>query len=289
MSFTILPKDLYDFAVHLFDEGGLLLKKNESVIVLLSSLRKANSSSNDPLVFEINQGEPDGYNDQVFVIYRNTSREIVFNPGAATVKAGLYFKEHPMVSGGAAHLTFGIHRFVATEYLGSPALKPYAGQNRIFRDADHDGTADSHEQIQSGKFAVYIHKGGRGPKVGNWSAGCIAIHDGANGGGYETIIEPAIQSAKLHGSIRLLVWRSADFEKFLQERGSMKPTLHYGDDGPWVTKLQNLLQMHGSPDLKADGYFGMVTALALQRFKDAERLADPEVCDTQTWIRLLNR
>jgi hypothetical protein len=214
---------------------------------------------------------------------------IVFNNGAATAKAGLYFKEHPMVSGGAAHLTFGIHRFVAAEYLGYPALKPYAGQNRIFRDADHDGTADSHEQIQSGKFAVYIHKGGRGPKVGNWSAGCIAIHDGANGGKYETIIAPAMQSAKLFGSIRLLVWRSSDLERFLQEGSKMKPNLCYGDDGPWVTKLQKLLQLHGSPDLKADGYFGKATALALQVFKDAEKLADSEVCDTQTWVRLVNK
>jgi hypothetical protein len=53
----------------------------------------------------------------------------------------------------------------------------------------------------------------------------------------------------LHGSIRLPVWRSADFERFLQERENIKPALHYGDDGPWVAKLRKLRQ------IKSNGYF----------------------------------
>lgn len=66
------------------------------------------------------------------------------------------------------------------------------------------------------------------------------------------------------------------------------PTLREGASGPWVHKMQDLLNAHGA-HLATDGQFGPATLGALNKFKATHHLPVNGVCSSWTWRVLVPR
>ena len=183
-----------------------------------------------------------------------------------------------MAPGGSAHLTNGFHRFVEGEHLGHPALIPLGGINRNLRDRNFDERPEIGEPIQTGPSGVYVHIGGKSQRIGRYSAGCIAIHDGVEGGHCDRILQLALEHLKKRASIDLLLWRGGEFLDSLQNPESYTHTLRYGDTGHMVTVLQRFLEKHIRFPLAPDGILGPVTLRALQTWQKRAELTPDGIC-----------
>jgi peptidoglycan hydrolase-like protein with peptidoglycan-binding domain len=70
------------------------------------------------------------------------------------------------------------------------------------------------------------------------------------------------------------------------DEDTTRPELRRGDEGVWVSELQQELTRHGFP-VPADGEFGPVTDTAVRAFQDANGLTVDGVVGPRTWAALV--
>jgi hypothetical protein len=193
MAFQLTNARLEAYAEHC----GCIVKPNT---LRLFGLKGAKPYGNDPsgLSVRLVKNELDQWNDTIGVW--GTEVEIFLG----TTDPGLKYTEEPMNANGAAHLlaieeahkswTFvkGLHH---QQYPCLDQGVPFT----VRRDKDRDGDAEPVEPIDTGWFAIQIHAGGMGDKVGAWSAACQVLWGGRGPGSpwdkFWSIIEASGQAS----------------------------------------------------------------------------------------------
>jgi hypothetical protein len=142
-------------------------------------LKGAAPYGNDPsgLSVRLVKNELDQWNDCIGVW--GTELELFL----ATVDPGLEYTEAPMNANGAAHLLTIEEIHKSWRMVKAVHKHEYGclGQGEPFtvrRDKNRDGDAESGEPLDTGYFAIQIHAGGVGSKVGAWSAACSVLFGG---------------------------------------------------------------------------------------------------------------
>jgi len=126
-------------------------------------------------------GVPDAFDDQLFVVYQSRGRWIQ-HQYSCTTDPGLYWLQSGSVRGTAilCHdqqmrgvYSIGLHQ---GKY---EALCQRHGPVNVWRDRNHDARHDYGDNVDRGWFGINIHRASRNGSaiVGQYSAGCTVLSD----------------------------------------------------------------------------------------------------------------
>tara|TARA_R100001129_G_scaffold110903_1_gene76109 strand:+ start:410 stop:1000 length:591 start_codon:yes stop_codon:yes gene_type:complete len=128
---------------------------------------------------DISHRKPDLYLDDLYVFWKQSGIWRCFN-AAMTTTPGEYYLVHPMrPDKGCAIMAPGQYRGAYKQGLhrGKPGLLQRGAKVKWYRDNDRDTVLDlDPSTITEGYAGLNIHRGGRGDRVGRWSAGCQVMH-----------------------------------------------------------------------------------------------------------------
>ncbi len=295
-------------------------------------------------LIELNRNTPDLYNDCVVLFWRNrdagANKKGVLREGVlrvrvlrvralrATTEPGRYYTQMSPHPRGAANLVWGHHIYKRGRHRGHPALVSATGLDRVWRDRDKDFVQDMSERVETGRFGIHVHAGGRGESIGRWSAGCIAIQGGYEGEAYRFFLERIERHpGKLFG---LTLWGARDLGNWMKTRGQpeepytsgrcvtgvtgvmslrperklrvivkmprrgtgvtgWRPTLRYGIQNPWVARMQKLLNHRMDSRLVVDGDWLSRTQEAFLYFQRENGLKVDGICGPLSWGKLSPR
>ncbi len=122
------------------------------------------------------------FNDFIFVVYKNESKQWVIKQFECTTEAGVDYLKDPMNNKGTGIMFPNQYRgaYQIGLHKGYPALRQIK-PIKVYRDNDKDSVHDlDPDTIQEGVFAINIHHAtfkGKSTKVGKWSAGCMVFAD----------------------------------------------------------------------------------------------------------------
>jgi len=120
------------------------------------------------------QSQPNKFDDDIFVFYKNNNNIWEVNKYPATTDIGTYFLLNPFSDLGSAMLKEGQYvdsyqRGIHRGYLALVETKPVT----VYRDYDRNATFDFSQDQMTGKFGINIHKAGvNSTDVNDYSAGC---------------------------------------------------------------------------------------------------------------------
>lgn len=280
----------YDLAMQFLDFLRVEMHRDPGDLNLLC-LKGVNPKEPGSNVLVTNDDAPDIYNDTVVLLYRDPDG----SPGKAvcqlgTVDPGRYYTETDPNPDGAAHLTFGQHRFVKGLHLSKyPALVPVNGINRVWRDKDKDYKPSVDDRVYIGEFGVHVHAGGRGPSIGQNSAGCVNICGGWEGEPWKLcmkLVETHFQGGR-RPYVNVTVWTGTDLSAFAQQGAAFRPTLSLGILNPWVGELQQLLNKKGF-NLKVDNDWRSGLEQVVVQFQSQNGLTPDGVIGPKGWATLMS-
>lgn len=226
---------------------------------------------------ELTPNVPDQYNDALILTRRRAGGRPELAMCHGTVEPGRYYTEDAPHPKGAAHLTPGVHWYVAGEHRGKPALRGADELNRVWRDADADYQGDPFEPVVTGGFGVNGHAMGSQESIGKNSAGCWGPRGGWNGTEWKTIMRWAGDHFQRRARIPVLVWNAWDLVNFSQQGWGAKPVLSLGTQGPWVACLQHCLGM------RPDGDWGPATSEAVLHLQTRAGIEATGIVQSATW------
>jgi|7_EtaG_2_1085326.scaffolds.fasta_scaffold00304_18 hypothetical protein len=117
------------------------------------------------------------FDDSMYVVYRNSSREWEVRLYRITTDPGTYYLKNPMNVNGTAIVVPGQYRSAykrGTHYTYEALVQRGKNPIKIYRDRDKDEILDMDpDTIIEGHFGINIHKAGTDSSiVHKWSAGC---------------------------------------------------------------------------------------------------------------------
>ena len=117
------------------------------------------------------------FDDSMYVVYRNSSREGEVRLYRITTDPGTYYLKNPMNVNGTAIVVPGQYRSAykrGTHYPYEALVQRGKNPIKIYRDRDKDEILDMDpDTIIEGHFGINIHKAGTDSSiVHKWSAGC---------------------------------------------------------------------------------------------------------------------
>lgn len=161
---------------------------------------------------------------------------------------------------------------------GGVALKPVPADN-------HPATPQFRHESATGPLHVWE----RGPRVAELQRRLGVEDDGYYGHATTQAVTAFKSKHKLGGGGRSVGPKM--LEQLARQGNAKRPaprTLHRGDKGATVVRLQRALNQHGAK-LSADGDFGPKTLRAVRAFQSKRRLVVNGVANAGTWRALLAR
>lgn len=143
----------------------------------------------NPDTFELNNDEPDKYNDCFNVIEFVNNEAVLKFSVYCTTEPGSWYTENPMSDKGAARIKFGQYKSWKIGYHKNQYALVQEAPITVFRDLNKDGyrTGDKED---TGIFGVDIHTtnsdNNETNSIGRWSAGCIVV---ANKSSFSNIMQ----------------------------------------------------------------------------------------------------
>ena len=157
----------------------------------------------------------DKFDDSMYVVYRNSSKEWEVRLYKITTDPGTYYLKNPMNVKGTAIVVPGQYRSAykrGTHYTYEALVQRGKNPIKIYRDRDKDEILDMDpDTIIEGHFGINIHKAGRSStQVNKWSAGCQVFK---NDGDFKEFMETIHAAAKAFGnSFTYTLLDSSDLE-----------------------------------------------------------------------------
>lgn len=238
-----------------------------------------------------NKNELNLYNDAIilFGVDENGQPEIYGLKGSCD--PGDYYLNGGTV-GGSAHITFGQADYEKGQHRGNDAMRGLNDDNRFWRESEQKNQRpDPNEPIYVAKIGLNIHAGGISIYVGKNSAGCSVVWGGYEGAPWKLLIK--LRDRHIATGRRVIHstwWRGSDYFAWLEHGYDHYPHLFPGTKGPWVTKMQHLINLKaGKEVLVPDGDWRGGTTKAVLAVQKEGGLAQDAWVYTKTWSYLLGR